>query len=68
MIGLPLEQAAARLKQAGYSVTCVPTQGHREVVGEARVVRARESGAEAELVYAVFRTDVRAEGESIAEG
>lgn len=59
-MGLPLCEAEASLRTAGYLVTSVETKSRKGQPGnEKRVLRARETApGRIELVYALFKTDL----------
>lgn len=60
LLGLPLAEAEAALKAAGFRVTSVETKSRKGQPGnDKRVLRARETAAgEVELIYALFKTDL----------
>ncbi len=59
VLGYELAHAIELLEAEGYTVTCVETRSRKGVEGnEARVVRERISHGQAELVYAVFLTEI----------
>lgn len=60
LLGLPLDEAEAKLRAAGYGVTSVETRSRKGQPGnEKRVLRARETGDnQVELIYALFKTDL----------
>ena len=59
VLGYELSRAVAMLEEQGYAVICVETRSRKGVAGnEARVVRERISDGKAELVYAVFLTEI----------
>ena len=58
VLGYELERAVELLESAGYSVTCTETRSRKGVDGsEKRVIRQRIADGQAELVWAVFKTE-----------
>jgi len=58
VLGYELSRAAELLESEGYQVHCVETRSRKGVDGsEKRVVRQRIADGQAELVWAVFKTE-----------
>ena len=58
VLGYELSRAVELLESAGYTVHCVETRSRKGVDGsEKRVVRQRMKDGQAELVFAVFKTE-----------
>lgn len=58
VLGYELSRAIKLLEEAGYQVACTETRSRKGVSGsEKRVVRQRIADRQAELVWAVFKTD-----------
>ena len=58
VLGYELSQATELLEAQGYAVRCVETRSRKGVDGsERRVVRQRMNDGQAELVWAVFKTE-----------
>ena len=58
VLGYELSCAVELLESAGYTVHCVETRSRKGVDGsERRVVRQRMNDGQAELVWAVFKTE-----------
>ena len=60
VLGMELSRAKALLAARGYCVTEQEVRSRKGVpIGEARVIRVRETAAGLTLSYAVFQTDVQ---------
>ena len=58
VLGYELSRATELLESEGYQVYCVETRSRKGVDGsEKRVVRQRIADGQAELVWAVFKTE-----------
>ena len=58
VLGYELSRATELLESQGYAVRCVETRSRKGVDGsERRVVRQRMNDGQAELVWAVFKTE-----------
>ncbi len=58
VLGYELSRATGLLEAQGYAVRCVETRSRKGVDGsERRVVRQRMNDGQAELVWAVFKTE-----------
>ena len=58
VLGYELSRATELLVAQGYAVRCVETRSRKGVDGsERRVVRQRMNDGQAELVWAVFKTE-----------
>ena len=58
VLGYELSRAIELLEAQGYAVRCVETRSRKGVDGsERRVVRQRMNDGQAELVWAVFKTE-----------
>lgn len=58
VLGYELSRATELLESQGYAVRCVETRSRKGVDGsEKRVVRQRIREGQAELVFAVFKTE-----------
>jgi len=58
VLGYELSRATELLEAQGYAVRCVETRSRKGVDGsERRVVRQRMNDGQAELVWAVFKTE-----------
>ncbi len=58
VLGYELNRATELLEAQGYTVHCVETRSRKGVDGsEKRVVRQRMNDGQAELVFAVFKTE-----------
>ena len=58
VLGYELSRATELLESQGYAVRCVETRSRKGVDGsERRVIRQRMNDGQAELVWAVFKTE-----------